>query len=955
MKMKKLLATALVLLMSMMACVLAFAEGWDYTITETIDCTGFTEDKTGSGWEWDHTAKTLKITDNLLIKITQKAGNENYGIKLPGGATLEIQKNLLVGFVAEGENFGTGYGVYSEGEITINGTLRTVREGGDIFAVAAQKVTLGKDAQISAPSCAGVVTPKLVVDGNNTIIADHWCIKNNNNVEITGSGTLTLDCGDKPVDCNGYTVKDSVKLKFIASPVPKERITNTIPASLKSKIQVTHADDEGKMAVSIGEMNSDAWAAAIEEALKDPFSGEISSIGFNININKAKLPTGAVKWMHANGNIISDDQFSEMVLNSNDDIWDKSSSDFFGWNFTLADVTEEGDNYIVTPAKYDDMYIYMAWKDISGNVIRVEKLNVVATTSAGQIKVPKEQVARPVPVGNGQLKFNTNNALHIEESYDESAGLLKYAITDMDAVKAESASKVLKVNTEVSAPDGYDTLTIVDSNGQSPDILPATISVPYADNGELATNEYPFKLIWKDSKDSAKELTQILNIRITVKNATWMDEYWTPVSEDQLTFIPNIADITNNGMPLTLEKGKGDSSKVTRIHAEFNKDLTLQNVLDLNQSYVEIKAPNGIVGYRQNNSGGNDPEGYVEYNNYTALSQDNIIKAAELNNSTTAQFKFVPFSSFVTPEGITVYYAPKQGYVRLIDWYDKEENIVERQYLYFLMEQANFTVETSTVATVSGTPSQPTLKDGTASEKDWALVCQKNPQVGTNAFYVELKVVDGNGKETKEIKEHFEKNGSKAEIFLPFFDYGINPEDAKNGRLKFTLTHYKDGIDKAGTEIKYRLDESGTGIWFSTDSFSPFTVKWETVSGGEKPSGSGSGSGSGSSVWYRGGNSLGASIPFDPTEVLIDGVSVPFTVDGNTITIPSLTDGPHNVKVIWRGGSYSFNITASGTGKSIVALPQTGDSSMGPYVGLCMLVFMGMLAGGAVLNRKKAK
>lgn len=954
MKMKKLLATALVLLMSMMACVPAFAEGWDYTITATIDCTVFTKNETGNGWSWDSAKQTLTITHNLLIKITQVKGDTTYGIKLPGGATLEIQKNLLVGFVAEGENFGTGYGVYSSDAITINGTLRTVREGGDIFAVAAQKVTLGKDAQISAPSCAGVVTPELVVDGNNTIIADYSCIKNNNNVEITGSGTLTLGCGDKPIYCNGYTVKNSVKLKFIASPVPKERITYTIPASLNSEIQVTHADDEGKMAVSIGEMSSNAWAAAIEEALKDSFSGEISSIGFNIN--KAKLPTGAAKWMHAKGNIFSDDQFSEMALNSNDDIWDKSSSDFFGWNFTLADVTEDGENYIVTPAKYNDMYIYMAWKDISGNVIRVEKLNVVATTSAGQIKVPKEQVARPVSVGNGQLKFNTNSASHIEASYDENAGLLKYAITDMDAVKAESASKVLKVNTEVSAPDGYDTLTIVDSDGntQSPDILPVTISVPYADKGELATNEYPFKLIWKDSKGSAKELTQILNIRITVKNATWMDEYWTPVSEDQLTFIPNIADIKNNGMPLKLEKGKGDS-KVTCIHAEFNKDLTLQNVLDLNQSYVEIKAPDekNIVGYRQNNSGGNDPEGYVEYNNYTASSQDNIIKAAELNNSTTAQFKFVPFSSFVTPEGITVYYAPKQGYVRLIDWYDKEENIVERQYLYFLMEQADFTVNTKAVAEVNETPSQPTLRDDAASGTGWELACQKNPQEGTNAFYVELKVVDANGEETREIKEHFEKNGSKAEIFLPFFDYGINPEDAKNGRLKFTLTHYKDGIDKAGTEIKYRLDESGTGIWFSTDSFSPFTVKWETVSGGEKPSGSGSGSGS--SVWYRGGNSFGASIPSDPTEVLIDGVSVPFTVDGNTITIPSLTDGPHNVKVIWRGGSYSFNITASGTGKSIVALPKTGDSSMGPYVGLCMLVFMGMLAGGAVLNRKKAK
>lgn len=360
MKMKKLLATALVLLMSMMACVPAFAEGWDYTITATIDCTVFTKNETGNGWSWDSAKQTLTITHNLLIKITQVKGDTTYGIKLPGGATLDIQKNLLVGFVAEGENFGTGYGVYSSDAITINGTLRTVRKGGDIFAVAAQKVTLGKDAQISAPSCAGVVTPELVVDGNNTIIADDSCIKNNN-VEITGRGTLTLDCGDKPVDCNGYTVEDSVKLKFNPSPVPEERITPTIPDSLKSGIQVTTID--GSLTVSIGEMNSDAWAAAIEEALKDSFSGEISSIGFNIN--KAKLPTGAAKWMHTNGNIISDDQFSGMVLNSDDDIWDESSSDFFGWNFTLADVTEEGDNYIVTPAKYDDEYIYMAWKDSS--------------------------------------------------------------------------------------------------------------------------------------------------------------------------------------------------------------------------------------------------------------------------------------------------------------------------------------------------------------------------------------------------------------------------------------------------------------------------------------------------------------------------------------------------------------------------------------------------------------
>ena len=517
MKMKNLLATALILLMSMMAYVPAFAE-WSNTITETIDCTVFTSNKNGTGWEWDETAKTLTITDDLLIKITQKAGEPNYGIILPdvpGGATLDITngKRLYVAIVSDGKTYGNGDCVYSSGAITINGTLEAGRQGGDIFAVAAQKVTLGKDAKVYANSCVGgVVTSELVVNGDNAILADYWCIVQfNDNVNITGSGTLTLNCADTPIRCNSYTVAPGVTLKFNPIPVSEEkRITPTIPGFLKGGIQVTHDAGEGKMTVSIGEMSSDAWAAAIREALKASPSGEISSIGFDVKVTP---PDGATKMMYSKGNI-TDEEFSKKVLESTENDWGAPSE----VAVDLATVAKDGNgDYTVTP-KQDSECIYIAWKNNEDKVIRVEKLNVVVdSTSAAPITVSKEQVAKPA----------------------------------------------------------------------------------------------------------------------------------------------------------------------------------------------------------------------------------------------------------------------------------------------------------------------------------------------------------------------------------------------------------------------------------------------------EKPSSGGSGSGS--SVWYRGGNSLGASIPSDPTEVLIDGVSVPFTVDGNTITIPSLTDGRHNVQVIWRGGSYSFNITASGTGKSIVALPKTGDSSMGPYVGLCMLVFMGMLAGGAVLNRKKAK
>lgn len=315
MKMKKLLATALILLMSMMACVPAFAEGWPNTITETIDCTGFTKNETGKGWEWDHKTKTLKITGDLLIKITQKKGNDNYGIILPGEATLDTNgKKLYVAIVSDGTTYGNGDCVYSSGAITIKGTLMAGRQGGDIFAVAANKVILSEGAQVYANSCVGgVVTSELVVNGDNAILADYWCIVQfNDNVNITGSGTLTLDCGATPINCNSYTVEDSVTLKFNLSPVSKDSITLTVPDSLKDGIK--YDDTKEELTVSTGTMSSDAWAAAIREALKASPSGEISSIGFDINVTP---PDGATKMMYSKEKNITDEEFNKKVLDPN--------------------------------------------------------------------------------------------------------------------------------------------------------------------------------------------------------------------------------------------------------------------------------------------------------------------------------------------------------------------------------------------------------------------------------------------------------------------------------------------------------------------------------------------------------------------------------------------------------------------------------------------------------------
>ena len=261
-----------------------------------------------------------------------------------------------------------------------------------------------------------------------------------------------------------------------------------------------------------------------------------------------------------------------------------------------------------------------------------------------------------------------------------------------------------------------------------------------------------------------------------------------------------------------------------------------------------------------------------------------------------------------------------------------------------------------------------TVSTGTMSSDAWAaaireaLKASPSGEISSIGFDVKVTPPDGATKMMYSKGNITDEEFSKKVLESTENDWGAPSEVAvdlatvaKDGNGDYTVTPKQDSEciyiawkDDRGNVLRVEKLE------IKRDAANPIKVTKEQVAKpAEKPSSGGSGSGS--SVWYRGGNSLGASIPSGPTEVLIDGVSVPFTVDGNTITVPSLTDGPHNVTVIWRGGSYSFNITASGTVKSVVALPKTGDSSTGPYVGLCMLVFMGMLAGGAVLNRKKAK
>ena len=276
MKMKKLLATALALLMSMMACVPVFAASH----TGTIDCISSIGDQSGDGWNWDAESKTLTVTDDLLIAINRTSNSEKYyGIKLPAGATLDIQKSLLIKFGAEDlSQAGFGHAVYAEGDITIKGKLDVSKyNGGDFYAVSSLgKVTLN-NAQIKAAWGIGINTDSLEVQGDNSVTSDFWALYHEGKIALTGDGSLVLTAGDTPIHCNNYDVDGSLELSIVS---PETGVT---PVLYRVELETSAdglslAKNTAQNRIEVGFSSKEAFDAMV----RDQQEGDEGMITFKI-------------------------------------------------------------------------------------------------------------------------------------------------------------------------------------------------------------------------------------------------------------------------------------------------------------------------------------------------------------------------------------------------------------------------------------------------------------------------------------------------------------------------------------------------------------------------------------------------------------------------------------------------------------------------------------------------
>ena len=148
----------------------------------------------------------------------------------------------------------------------------------------------------------------------------------------------------------------------------------------------------------------------------------------------------------------------------------------------------------------------------------------------------------------------------------------------------------------------------------------------------------------------------------------------------------------------------------------------------------------------------------------------------------------------------------------------------------------------------------------------------------------------------------------------------------KSGADKVTVTVTQGNVafDKDDLPGGVTVKNSGSGN-VTVDGTTPdpsFGVVVPTPAPATKPS-----SGySGPDLWYIGGNTFGTSTTQSPSKVEIDGVAVPFTMNGSQIVVGCVDPNAHWVKASW--GSTTNTVYFTPDAQAFCAqtvIPKTGD------------------------------
>ena len=331
--------------------------------------------------------------------------------------------------------------------------------------------------------------------------------------------------------------------------------------------------------------------------------------------------------------------------------------------------------------------------------------------------------------------------------------------------------------------------------------------------------QFPVPLVWADQvitliwqKDNAPDLVEY----VRVEPMNYLPGFYSLGDENAPSRAPSADEflstaeqktLSDNGITVTYDEKLGYFT--TSVDASKLTDLSL-----LHQC-VTLNAPENAVYFKFTGEGGSE-------NPATHDIKDDVNRFTEQFSSPDTDLHTVdPDRPIRMPlmhteelklDGKTVYYSESQSYNSLIvQWLDKDKNVIGYTCLYGRNGDISTTVDTETVDTApTEAVSVPTLV-GT----DLKLLCDRNPQTEDSKRLFLLFNVTGEG----------QLGEGGAEIYLPYSYFDLTAEEGMALAAKGVRPLIRHYLNENCTEKESLLGEyTAAGVRIVTRSFSPFLI-----------------------------------------------------------------------------------------------------------------------------------
>lgn len=615
-----------------------------------------------------------------------------------------------------------------------------------------------------------------------------------------------------------------------------------VPESLEDYIETFYDPEEGILTVNVKKAPAEAWKAAYENiGLED------TAIGGDVIIT---APEGTVKERREMGGI-DFDEFTEWASDPDSTLFNELYPEWpYSYSFgEFAHVNRTGGAVIITPEK-EDFDVAVAWQDANKNIVH-QIIHIEMTVEGSSVKfddpfvnIKSADVSRINFMGGDSELFSPYKS---ENVLDYEDGLLTFTYigegTTPDEIRedilSESENDYAAMEITVRSPKEKYYLVKAESQRRcreydiSEEITNANLHSEFKDFGELVIETEKYNIYWQNSEAPYDKIVETVNITYDVGFETrWMDKYWDPVDygETNTNRINIIAE--KNGEYQEIEGSEIEDAGINIGWDNGHFDVTYDKNVDIRiakDMIAEITPPANAVYYIENGSGGmNLGVGDI----ITAEDQNDLLNVKRENgefirygngNVPCINLSWFELGS-IEDLGIDFWYTSNSGYIQIevIDWFDKDYNLIKREYIYVTYGEYVNEEEAETTPEINEAVDVPTPVD----DLEWVLTTNHFPQVSryeeVTSYYFQLEGDENTPEGDKVIylpysfvnpynKYDFDNDGD--------FDYS----DAVALKLNPKIHHYSDDFEESET-IKGEL--TPYGIRFVVSSFSPFVLDW---------------------------------------------------------------------------------------------------------------------------------